>query len=149
MSDWKKLNAARVRQGMFATTDADGFNGAFCMMLNGLKVKCIASDGGGWQHVSVSIHDSSLPPSWSVMCQVKDLFWEEEDCVVQFHPPKSAYVNNHAGCLHLWRCTDGREFPRPPEIMVGIKELGDTTHRPDLAAEALGKAITIAKDMNL
>jgi len=76
----------------------------------------------GWQHVSVSIEGSSQPPSWSIMSQVKDLFWEPEDCVVQFHPPHSRYVDNHPGCLHLWRCIDGREQPMPQDIMVGIKD---------------------------
>lgn len=37
----------------------------------------------------------------------------------QYHPPKSAYVNNHPNCLHLWRPI-GIEMPRPPSIMVGI-----------------------------
>lgn len=27
----------------------------------------------------------------------------------------------HQGCLHLWRCTDGQEFPTPPSWMVGPK----------------------------
>ena len=120
MSDWKRVNAARVRDGLFRSSDTDGFNGAFCFKINGLPIKCIASDGEGWQHVSVSIHGSDNVPSWSVMCQVKDLFWEDTDCVVQFHPPKSSYVNNHPGCLHLWRCTDV-EFPRPHSLLVGIK----------------------------
>lgn len=55
------------------------------------------------------------------MCKIKDLFWEAQDCVCQFHPPKTEYVNNHAGCLHLWKCIDGREFPTPDSIMVGFK----------------------------
>ena len=46
------------------------------------------------------------------------MFWDEEDCVVQYHPPKSDYVNIHKNCLHLWRPTDG-ELPRPPKIMIG------------------------------
>lgn len=56
----------------------------------------------------------------SEMCKVKDLFWGEEDCVVQFHPPKSVYVNNHEFVLHLWRKI-GSQFETPPGILVGIK----------------------------
>ena len=56
------------------------------------------------------------------MCQVKDLFWEEEEVVVQFHPKKSEYVNMHEGCLHLWRSTE-KEFPTPPSILVGYRKL--------------------------
>lgn len=122
MSNWNYLNAFRVRTGRFASDDSFGFNGAFCLWMGGNQVKIIASDGEGWQHVSVSFEDRpSTTPRWSLMCDVKDLFWEPEDCVVQFHPPKSEYVNNHSGCLHLWRCTDGREQPMPPAILVGIK----------------------------
>lgn len=122
MSDWNFLNKHRVRAGMYGSDDSFGFNGFFFIMIDGCRVKCMASDGEGWQHVSVSLEDHpNTPPKWSVMCRVKDLFWEDDDCVIQFHPPKSDYVNNHNGCLHLWRCTDGREQPRPPSILVGIK----------------------------
>ena len=54
------------------------------------------------------------------MCEIKDLFWDAEDCVIQYHPPKSDYVNNHSHVLHMWRPTEG-EIQRPPSIMVGIK----------------------------
>jgi len=33
-------------------------------------------------------------PSWDVMWYFKDVFWDEEDCVVQYHPPKSKYVSD-------------------------------------------------------
>lgn len=122
MSDWKTVNAGRVRQGMFASDDSLGFNGAFLLMIEGQLVKIIASDQEGWQHVSVSLqHRPMFTPNWKTMCMVKDLFWEPEDVVVQFHPRASEYVNHHPGCLHLWRCTDGREFPTPPSIFVGPK----------------------------
>jgi hypothetical protein len=81
----------------------------------------MSSDSEGWQHVSVSIEFDTRTPSWKIMCAVKDLFWEPEQVVVQFHPKESQYINFHQGCLHLWRCTDGREFPTPPAYMVGPK----------------------------
>jgi hypothetical protein len=121
MSDWAYLNKCRQYRGQFASDVGDGFNGAFSLVINGLKIKVIASDGMGWQHVSVSIHNSTFTPSWDVMCKVKDLFWEPEDAVIQIHPPAKDYVNFHPGCLHLWRCTDGREQPLPHWIMVGPK----------------------------
>ena len=76
----------------------------------------IASEEMGWEHVSVSRSDRS--PTWEEMCQVKDLFWDDTDCVIQYHPPKSDYVNNHPYCLHLWRPI-GIELPRPPSFFVG------------------------------
>ena len=121
MSDWTAINKARIKDGPFATDESHGWNGAAGFWINALPIKVIFSDGGGWRHVSVSIHGSTMTPSWDVMSKVKDLFWDYEDCVVEFHPPKSEYVNCHPGCLHLWQCTDGREQPTPPSILVGIK----------------------------
>jgi hypothetical protein len=40
--------------------------------------------------------------------------------VVQFHPPKSQYVNCHPYCLHLWR-NKNQEVILPPSILVGPK----------------------------
>jgi len=103
--------------GPYASTPEDGFNGMFFLSIFGAKVKAMASDGGGWRHVSVSIDKCSQPPSWAIMCAVKDLFFEPEDCVIQFHPPKSDYVNNHTGCLHLWQPI-GVPIPMPPKEFV-------------------------------
>jgi len=79
-------------------------------------LKTIASDQMAWEHVSVSLGDRC--PTWDEMCRVKNIFWDEEDCVVQYHPPKSDYVNNHPYCLHLFRPI-GIELPKPNSIMVG------------------------------
>ena len=127
MSDWQLLNACRVSfPGVpgSESSAADGFNGFFQVRVNGHGLNIIASDEPGWQHVSVSITNCpGFTPSWSAMCQVRDLFWEPSEWVVQFHPPVSEYVNNHEGCLHLWRCTDGRATTTPPSILVGLREL--------------------------
>lgn len=122
MANWEFLEKHRVVTGHFASTKEYGFNGCFRFWAGDQRVNVIASDGEGWQHVSVSLNDHpDTPPKWGVMCAVKDLFWNEEDVVVQFHPRKSNYVNFHKGCLHLWRCIDGREQPTPPSILVGPK----------------------------
>ena len=39
-----------------------------------------------WEHVSVSLPDRC--PTWEEMCFIKDLFWNSDECVVQYHPPK-------------------------------------------------------------
>ena len=107
----------RVREGVFGAQE--GNNGAFRLVLDkGTRMLAIASDGGGWEHVSVSRTDRC--PTWEEMCQVKDMFWSDEDCVVQFHPPKSEYVNYHPDCLHLWRQI-GQDQAMPDALMVGIK----------------------------
>jgi hypothetical protein len=128
MSDWKFLNQHRCRVAipgrvpwMYCSGVEDGFNGMFRIPIGGKLVRCIASDGEGWQHVSVSIERDHRTPPWGVMCQIKDWFFEPDQWVVQFHPAQKDYVNYHPGCLHLWRCTDGREMPTPPHILVGPK----------------------------
>jgi hypothetical protein len=79
-------------------------------------IKCIASVGYGWEHVSVSYPDRC--PTWDEMCAVKALFWEPEDCVMQLHPPKSEWVSHHPYTLHLWKPV-GLEIPRPHWRLVG------------------------------
>lgn len=78
-----------------------------------------------WEHVSVSVRNKrGLPlrrcPTWEQMCIVKETFWDDEIAVMQLHPPKSDWVNNHAFCLHLWRPVDVA-VPLPPSIYVGVK----------------------------
>jgi len=73
-------------------------------------------DEFGWHHVSVSLPNRC--PNWPEMCAIKGLFWADEDVVVQFHPPKSQYVNNHPFCLHLWAPV-GRAIELPPVNLVG------------------------------
>lgn len=113
-----EVNKFRVRDGLLASTDDDGFNGFFCLYIKDKRVKVIASDGMGWKHVSVSLHDTpNKPPTWDIMCSVKNLFWDEEDTVVQYHPAKKDYVNFHKGCLHLWQPLN-EKLPTPPPMMV-------------------------------
>lgn len=103
----------------------DSENGVFIVNYKfGRQLRIVASNGLGWEHVSVSCKRKSknLCPTWEEMCFVKSLFWDDEDCVVQFHPPKSEYVDN-VEALHMWRPI-GIELPCPPSILVGYKELG-------------------------
>jgi hypothetical protein len=85
-------------------------------------LRIIFSDGEGWEHVSVSL--PSRCPYWDEMMFVKALFWDDEDAVMQLHPPKSEYVNEHPYCLHLWRPTD-QVIPLPPSEFVGSKSRDD------------------------
>lgn len=120
---FEAINKFRVRNGMYGSDDSFGFNGLFLVTLPEHRdsFKVIASDGGGWKHVSVSLNNNpSTTPRWDAMCAIKDLFFNEDECVVQFHPAKKDYVNFHKGCLHLWKYLGG-EFPTPPSIFVGPK----------------------------
>lgn len=91
----------------------------------GEELKVIASPGDAdeqipWEHVSVSCRHRC--PRWQEMDFVKRLFWDDEEAVMQLHPPRSQWINNHPHCLHLWRPLDGN-LPLPPSIAVGYKEL--------------------------
>lgn len=106
----------RITTGPWGTNALAGCNGAFQFKKDGIVIRCIVSDGAGWEHVSVSLNVKRTP-DWEEMCFVKEQFWDDHECVVQFHPPKSQYVNIHQYCLHLWR---PKEFniQTPPKIMV-------------------------------
>lgn len=97
---------------------SDGNNGAFHVPCNGITLRVIASDGGGWEHVSVSLPDRT--PTWEEMCHVKQLFWHDGEVVIQYHPSKDDYVNCHQYCLHLWRPTS-EVIPVPDPLMIGPK----------------------------
>ncbi len=113
----------RVTTGIAASSAADGNNGCFIIKHGDVRLFVIASDGGGWEHVSVTIPGVNRCPTWEEMCRVVAAFWDKDDCIVQFHPPKSEHVNNHPYCLHLWRPI-GHNIPTPPTMMVGIKISG-------------------------
>lgn len=110
----------RITTGVMGSNSDYGNNGAFFIprKRKNTPFKVVASDGEGWEHVSISL--PTRCPSWEEMCLIKNMFWDEEDCVIQYHPPKSEYVNNSTYCLHLWRPTD-QEIPLPDSILVGIK----------------------------
>lgn len=110
----EELQSRRVRLGQLASRPSDGWNGAFRFG----RFWVVCSDGEGWDHVSVS-HEDRIP-TWEDMCRFKDLFFDPEEVVVQYHPAKSEYVNLHPRCLHLWRCQDA-PMPTPPSWMVGPK----------------------------
>jgi len=141
MSNWKFLNEHRFQHSGYPQTDESwGFNGVFQFTIPGEArlIRCVASDGMGWKHVSVSFpHSKRSCPSWDLMCVVKDLFWEKTDVVIQYHPSDSDYINNHPGCLHLWQPTEA-PIPVPPRILVGhpgmtIRDLKDLTDAELLA----------------
>lgn len=94
-----------------------GNRGAF--LVNGPTglLQVIVSDQMGWEHVSVTYHKKKRIPTWDDMCFVKDLFWAEDEVVVQYHPAKTDYINNHEHVLHLWRPVVV-VLPVPPKEMV-------------------------------
>jgi len=75
----------------------------------------IYSNGGGWDHVSVSHRNRC--PRWDEMCIIKDIFFNKNECCVEYHPAQKDYVNMHPNCLHIWKPqNDG--LPKPPKCFV-------------------------------
>lgn len=124
----ERLEAGRIREGMVRSDPSWGLSGYFLVQGPcGQILKIVASDAElpeaeGWEHVSVSLKNRC--PNWQEMSFVKDLFWDKEECVIQYHPPESQYISNHPYVLHMWKNTQF-EFPMPPSIMVGIKAAGE------------------------
>lgn len=118
--DLSHIEKYRIKEGMFKTKAFDRF-GAFEISADVRTLRVIvAPDDKLWEHISVSLPNRC--PNWPEMCMIKELFWDDEDTVIQFHPKKSEYVNNHRYCLHLWKYNE--EIPTPPSILVGIKKKG-------------------------
>lgn len=90
--------------------------GYFVFRRGNATLRVIASDGEGWDHVSVSL--ATRCPTWDEMCFVKRQFFGPEETVIQFHPAVEAYVNCHPFCLHLWRPQEV-EIQLPPTVLIG------------------------------
>lgn len=122
-----KLNHSVLEQGRLLTGAWGSPHGADFGAFNvngpcGTVLRILASPGDAnkeipWEHVSVSCERRC--PNWQEMCFVKDLFWEAEEAVMQLHPPRSQWINQHPYCLHLRRPTES-EIPLPPSIAVGL-----------------------------
>jgi hypothetical protein len=91
----------------------DHGNGLFDIPNRGMRI--IVSNGGGWDHVSVSLKDRC--PTWDEMEWVRRQFFDKDDTVIQIHPPLKDYVNVCQNCLHLWRPLNA-EIPLPPKEFI-------------------------------
>lgn len=101
----------RILNGAF-----DGISGTvYSKTAGSSKMVVIASWAGGWEHVSVSLKKRC--PTWEEMCMVKDIFFREDECVAEFHPPKKDYVDLMPTCLHMWKKV-GQEYELPPKEFV-------------------------------
>lgn len=105
----------RDKNHPYGSDDSVGNYGAFHIPFESVVLKVLASEGESWDHVSVSLPNRC--PSWKEMCFIKNLFWDAEDCVIQYHPPKSIYKNQYQYCLHLWRPQKAK-IPLPPLELV-------------------------------
>jgi hypothetical protein len=118
------VEQGRIQDGFDGTSPGAPYGAFLLSPKPGVVLRVIANTGNRtsewWEHVSISLVHRT--PTWDEMCWIKDLFWKEEECVVQYHPPKSEYVNCHPNTLHLWRPTRSKDkMPIPPSYLVGPK----------------------------
>lgn len=129
MRDLTHLNSRRLRLPIYEN-DGDHGNGAFGIVWpfdppddlgHEGYLLCIASNGGGWDHVSVSwkTPGGDRTPRWVHMSLVHRLFFKEGEAALQLHVPPQDHINYHEHTLHLWRPRRGKPIPRPPGWMVG------------------------------
>lgn len=97
--------------------EAKEIDGAYLFIQpdNRSYLRVIASEGGGWDHVSVSLGDRC--PTWQEMDDVFRLFFRLDETAIQLHVPRSEHINNFDFCLHLWRNQD-TEIAKPPTEFV-------------------------------
>ena len=82
----------------------------------GVTLRCIASSGLGWDHISVSTSQPRCP-TWREMEQVKRLFFPPNEVAMQLHVANDDHISVHDFCLHIWRPHDV-QIPLPPMGMV-------------------------------
>jgi len=123
-----QVEQGRITDIPYLGSDASyGNNGAFNLFcpLTETWLNVIASDGAGWEHVSVTVANLSKRrpkerrcPSWEEMQWIKEQFWRPDETVVQYHPAQSDYINCHPYCLHLWK-PRFTALPLPPTFLIG------------------------------
>lgn len=95
--------------------DLDEISGWYRVWHGVQALNVMASNGGGWDHVSVST--SHRCPTWEEMEYVRGLFFRPSETVMQLSVPRSRHISIHPYCLHLWRPQDG-QIPLPPPEFV-------------------------------
>ena len=98
--------------------DASDASGC-CFEIGGMR--CLASWGGGWDHLSVSAgwgpRGATRVPTYAELEAARRMFFADHEIVVQIHPPLRQYVNCHPFVLHLWR-SQSVDYPLPPQHFI-------------------------------
>ena len=120
----KKIFSQVVERSRLGRVDTEKYpgeqKGIFLIRNNGKTLLVIICNSSGWDHVSLSLNVMRCP-TWGEMCYIKDLFFDDNEIVVQFHPKKSDYIDYHPYTLHLWK-SQREGFPTPEPWMVGTKK---------------------------
>jgi hypothetical protein len=115
MRDLHKLDHYRISIPAVVGGDVydTSHNGAF--IIGPLRI--IASNRGGWDHVSVSLPDRC--PTWAEMDAIKRLFFNPDEIAMQLHVAEADHISIHPYVLHLWRPHSKlKRIPLPPKDFV-------------------------------
>jgi hypothetical protein len=124
VKDLRQFNKYRMKDKAF---DPYGRNdpavakvsGAFGFKLtpDGPGFAVVASNGDGWDHVSVSL--AHRCPTWDEMDEIKRMFFRPDEVAMQLHLPVADHINCHPYTLHIWRPHGTkRAIPLPPKEFV-------------------------------
>lgn len=122
MRDLRLLDKARVTDPKMLEWSGGHPGDATCGLFvfasptDGKPLRCIAAQGEGWDHVSVSRADRM--PDWTEMEAIAKLFFKRDEYAMQLQVPQNDHINFHPFCLHWWRPID-TPIPLPPSYMVG------------------------------
>ncbi len=122
--DWSHLDKFRQQEAPYLSPERSTF-GSFLIPRQGTHLRVIACDASDpnypWEHVSCHAYDpffrKQRTPNWDEMCYLKSLFWDDTECVVQFHPATTDHICIHDHVLHLWKPIN-ETIPMPPKICV-------------------------------
>ena len=99
----------------------DGFLAIWTNPIDRKQYSIILSWGGGWEHLSVNPISQNKTPSWDFMCQLKEMFFRDDEACVEYHPARKDYISQLDHCLHIWKPLR-EKLPVPPSIFVGLKK---------------------------
>jgi hypothetical protein len=121
MRDLHNLDLFRIRDSFVLESYGsygDGGNGAFIIPVPGqiTALKVVASNGEGWDHISVSVNGEPRTPTWAEMEIAKKAFLGDVTAM-QLHLTAKDHISCHPYTLHIWR-PHNRDIPLPPKIMV-------------------------------
>lgn len=108
---WRLTGEVADRYGMAGNP----LGGCFQIPRNGQMLRVIASNGEGWDHISVSLQDRC--PTWDEMEFIAQMFFKAEEVACQLHVPAADHINRHPYCLHWWR-PHYQAIPLPPKDFV-------------------------------
>ena len=104
----------------------DSYQGKFIIPKNEKQYQVLATTSYGWDHVSISVLTTVKGKTklrmarWEELEEIKMLFYNNDEPVMQIHPTKEEYVNMNEYVLHLWK-PNTKELPTPP-IITEVKD---------------------------